>query len=385
MNTNFKTLLLCWAALAVTPPASADAREVRPLDSAQAAEYNLDPDFYKKVSMVNGMLIATSERVPDAVHHETAWIFENMMETMDPDVARRVRERGVLCIIAAHDEMTSDIPQFQTDKTGPDLAFYNWRQRGFIRTVDDRMVVFFAEEDVMEYEGGMQLESIAVHEFGHVIDFAGLDDDQRQRLTETYEQAQELGLWNDARAAQRFRRVRGDEPVRLLDALVEAFPGRSPALLERCLEAGDILVNGEPSHPGVEVTGDDEVLIMFGGPKQAYAIINRAEYFAEGVQNWFDTNRTMDHDHNHIHTRKQLREYDPGLAAFLEDILGDGEWRFTSPRERAGTGHLADYDPKTAPVVERSEFIENAALDYYDEYWSSFWERLEEKHAEASP
>ena len=377
---RFKNHLFCWAALAVCLPGSATALEVAPLGTAKAAEYHLDADFYKKATVVNDMLIATSERVPDYVHLETAWIFDQMMETMNPDVARRIRERGVLCIIAAHDEMTSEIPQFQTDRTGPDLAFYNWRQRGFLRTVDDRMVVFFAEEDVMEYEGGMLLESIAVHEFGHVIDFAGLDDGQRQRLTEAYEQAQELGLWNDARAAQRFRRVRGDQPVKLLDALVEAFPGRSPALLERCLVEGDILVNGEPSHAGVEVTGDDEVLIMFGGPKQAYAIKNRAEYFAEGVQNWFDTNRTHDHDHNHIHTREQLREYDPTLAAFLEEILGDGEWRFSSPRDRAGTGHLTGYDPENAPIVERSEFIQNAALDYYDEYWSSYWERLEEKH-----
>lgn len=375
---NFFTIIVAshlWAS-----PVFADPPAVQPLTAAQAAEYDLDAGFFKKATVVHGMLIATSERVADVAILETAWIFDRMMEHVTPEVAGRVRDRKVLCIIAAHDEVTSQIPPFRTDKTGDELAFYNWRQRGFLRNIGERMVVFFAEEDVMEYEGGMRLESIAVHEFGHVIDFAGLDEAQRKRLTETYEAAKTKGLWRDGYAAQRFRRVTGDSPVKLLDALVRAFPDRSPTLLERCLDGGDILVNGKPSNAGVEVTGKDEVHIVFGGDKPCYAILNRAEYFAEGLQAWYDTNRTMDHDHNHIHTRAQLREYDPDLAAFLQDILGDGEWRFSSPRDRAGSDHLRGHDPETAPVMKKSELIQNAALDYYDGYWKPFWERLEKKH-----
>jgi hypothetical protein len=130
----------------------------------------------------------------------------------------------------------------------------------------------------------------------------------------------------------------------------------------------------------VKITGKDEVLIVFGGKKDCYASKNRAEYFAEGVQCWFDTNRTMDHDHNHIHTRAQLKQYDPGMADLLGDFFDDSEWRFVSPRERAGRGHLADYDPAAAPVVIDADFIKVAALDYYDEYWSAFWQRLHEKY-----
>lgn len=366
---------------------SAIAREIvppKPPTAELAAEYQLDPAFYQKTTGVEGILIATSERVSDFTHREAAWLFGHIMKSIDPQVAERIRERKVLCIIAAHDELTSDIPQFKSDKTGRDLDFYNWRQRGFLTRLDDRMTVFFAEEDVMEYEGGMQLESILIHEFGHVIDFAGLDEEQRGRLTKHYENALEKKLWNDGRAAQRFRRVKGDEPVKLLDALARSFPDKPRDFLKSCLDGGDILVNGEKSHAAVEVTGDDQVLIFFGGEKQCYAAKNRAEYFAEGVQSWFDTNRTMDHDHNHIHTREQLKSYDPGLAEFLAEILGDGEWRFTSPRERAGHGHLAGYDPQAAPVIVKAEFIENAALDYYDEYWTPYWKRLEEKHRAAA-
>ncbi|MFN5579272.1 MAG: hypothetical protein ACK49X_06610, partial [Akkermansiaceae bacterium] len=123
------------------------------------------------------------------------------------------------------------------------------------------------------------------------------------------------------------------------------------------------------------------VLIVFGGPKDCYASKNRGEFFAEGVQCWFNTNRTMDHDHNHISTRDQLKAYDPDLAKFCEEVLGNGEWRFVSPRKRAGKDHLAGYDPAKAPVVVDSEEIRIAGLDYYDEYWKDYWQRLIDKHA----
>ncbi len=233
----------------------------------------------------------------------------------------------------------------------------------------------------MEYEGGMQLESILVHEFGHVIHGTGFDKEQQKRLTDCFERARAKAIWNDGRAAQRYRRVKSETPVRLSDALRESFPDQSPELIRNCLKAGDILVNGKPTHPRVRVTGKDKVLINFGGPKECYAHKNRAEYWAEVLQCWYDTNRTMDHDHNHIHTREQLKAYDPAAAQLCADVLGDSEWRFVSPRLRAGKEHLAGYDPATAPKVVDPVHIENAAYDYYDKYWKSYWQRLEEKHS----
>jgi hypothetical protein len=356
------------------------AHEIRPLDASTAKAYDLDPEFFAKTTRVEGILIATSAKVSDHAHLETAHLFQRMMEVLRPAIAERIREGKVLCILVGHAELTSDIPQFRSDKTGEELDFYNWRSRGFLTKIDGRPTVLFAEEDVLEFEGGMRDESILVHEFGHVIHRPGFHGGLDDELKETWLAAKAAGLWNDGRAAQRFRRVRGDRPVPLLDALVDAFPAQSPELLRLCLEKGDILVNGKPTHPAVKVSGEDEVLIVFGGPKECYAIKNRAEYFAEIVQAWFNTNRTMDHDHNHIHTREQLETYDPGAVRFLTKIFKPDPWRFTSPRERAGTGHLEDYDPATAPVVRQPDFIRDAANDYYDEYWSKYWDRLREKH-----
>lgn len=82
--------------------------------------------------------------------------------------------------------------------------------------------------------------------------------------------------------------------------------------------------------------------------KGKYASVNDREYFAEGVQSWFDNNREDDHDHNHVNTRAELIEYDPGLAALCREVFGETELKYTRPETRL-TGHLAGYDPATAP------------------------------------
>ena len=82
--------------------------------------------------------------------------------------------------------------------------------------------------------------------------------------------------------------------------------------------------------------------------KGKYASTNHAEYFAEGVQSWFNNNRAPDHDHNHVDTRKELKEYDPGLASICEEVFGETELVYTKPDTRL-TGHLAGYDPSRSP------------------------------------
>ena len=374
--------LVSVAVLATSTLSLADAEEflVRPLSDKQAAEYGLNAAFYRKATLAEGILIASSERVSDVAHREAAYQFSMIMQSIHPPIAQSIRDNKVLCILLGHDELTSDLPQFASDKTGRDLDFYNWRSRGFLTHKNGRPTVVFAEEDVLEFEGGMQLESILIHEFGHVVHGAGFDKGLQDRLTECFELAKEAGLWNDGRAAQRFRRVKSETPESLFDALVRWFPAVSPALIRTCLDSGDILVNGKPTDSRVMVTGEDKVLIVFGGPKECYAAKNRAEYWAEGLQCWYDTNRTMDHDHNHIHTRSQLKEYDAPLARLCSDVLGNSDWRFVSPRTRAGTGHLAEFDPATSPKSIDPEHIETAAYDYYDGYWQDFWQRLYDKH-----
>ena len=91
--------------------------------------------------------------------------------------------------------------------------------------------------------------------------------------------------------------------------------------------------------------------------KGKYASVNHHEYFAEGVQSWFDDNRENDHDHNHVNTRAELLEYDPGLAALCREVFGETALVYTKPATRL-TGHLAGYDPTKAP-----KFVWPARLD----------------------
>ncbi len=83
--------------------------------------------------------------------------------------------------------------------------------------------------------------------------------------------------------------------------------------------------------------------------KGKYASTNHYEYFAEGVQSWFDNNRAPDHDHNHVRTRVLLKEYDPALAKLCEEVFGETELVYTDPTTRL-TGHLQGYDPSQAPT-----------------------------------
>ena len=146
-------------ALASLHAASA-ACDVKPLSAEQAAAYQLDAGFYKKGTRVQDILIVTSDKVGDIVHQEAAWLFDKVMGGIQPQVAQRIRERKVLCILVGHAELVSDLPEFATDKTGAQRDFYNWRNRGSLSTQHGHPTVLFSEEDVMEYQGGMQLESI---------------------------------------------------------------------------------------------------------------------------------------------------------------------------------------------------------------------------------
>ena len=105
---------------------------VKPLTEAQAKEYKLDRAFYKKVTMVQDILIATSGKVANLTHRETAYQFDMLMRGLKPEIADRIRKKKVLCLLIGHGELTSQLPQFSTNKTGEELDFYNWRQRGFL-------------------------------------------------------------------------------------------------------------------------------------------------------------------------------------------------------------------------------------------------------------
>lgn len=65
--------------------------------------------------------------------------------------------------------------------------------------------------------------------------------------------------------------------------------------------------------------------------KDTYALSNPYEYFAEGVQSYFDCNRVANPPngiHNHVGNRAALKAYDPRLFAIIDRVFGGNPWRY---------------------------------------------------------
>jgi len=65
--------------------------------------------------------------------------------------------------------------------------------------------------------------------------------------------------------------------------------------------------------------------------RNTVAEVNSDQYWAEGVQSFFDANNEetdeKDQVHNQIDTRSELRAYDPFLYQLLVRVFGETEWR----------------------------------------------------------
>lgn len=283
-------------------PANSSSESAEIKTSSQPPRYQVKtppadlqlPDFYAKYVSASGYPIVSSATVNDFALKEAAFLVD-MMLAQRPDLRATMIASGSRLIVMAHDEFTTDIPEYAHMKP---KDFWDARARGLGGSRTDP-VCSCAEENLLAYPGDpYAAENILIHEFAHNIHLRGmvrLDPTFDDRLKETYERAMEQGLW-----------------------------------------------------------------------KGKYASVNHAEYFAEGVQSWFNNNRPPDHDHNHVDTREELLEYDPGLAAICEEVFGATELVYTKPTTRL-TGHLSGYDPQTAPGFVWPERLQKAKQQIRDD------------------
>lgn len=254
------------------------------------------PAFYAKFISANGYPITASEQVSDYALKEAAYLV-NQMLAHRPDVRQAMIASGSRMCIMAHNEFTTDLPEFA--KLGPVKGFselpakdyWDARARGTGGSERDPFCSC-GEENLLGYPGDpYAAECILIHEFAHNIHLRGMvriDPTFDERLKNAYEQAKSQGLW-----------------------------------------------------------------------KGKYASVNHHEYFAEGVQSWFDNNRENDHDHNHVNTRSELLEYDPRLAALCREVFGETRLTYTKPATRL-VDHLAGYDPAKAPTFVWPERLQVA-------------------------
>lgn len=246
------------------------------------------PAFYTRIEWLRGFPIVASERVNPYALKEAVFIGDKML-VKRPDVLEAMVHSGARLCIMAHNEFTTDLPEFKrmaADRmpgfeTFSGRDFWDARARGTGGSATDPYCTC-AEENLLGYPGDpYEKENILIHEFAHNIHLRGLnnvDPSFDVRLRKAYDEAVKEGLW-----------------------------------------------------------------------KGKYAGVNHHEYFAEGVQSWFDDNRENDHDHNHVDTRAELIEYDPRLAELCREVFADTEFKYTKPATRLH-GHMAGYDPSKAPA-----------------------------------
>lgn len=256
------------------------------------------PACYTQRTSAGGFPIVATAKVNPYALREVAHIL-GLMLAHRPDVRQAMSDSGARMIILAHDEYTTDLPEFARLADKPVEGYENltaktyWdvRARGLGGSRTDPFCSC-AEENVLGFPGDpYEKECIVIHEFAHNIHLRGLmnvDPTFDTRLKAAYDAAMKAGLWR----------------------------GKYPS-------------------------------------------VNHHEYWAEGVQSWFDDNRVNDHDHNHVHLRSQLIEYDPGLAALCREVFGDTELHYTKPATRL-TGHMAGYDPSKAPAFAWPEPLQAA-------------------------
>ena len=258
------------------------------------------PDFYKQLITVDGYQIVASDRVsPFALKEAAYWVAAMMRHR--PDVLASMRASGSRMSIIAWNEFTTDLPE--------------WKWLGS------------PEQD------GAEAPGVSARDYwdGRARGMGGSQ-------TDPYCSCGEENLL-----------AYPDDPYAAECILIHEF-------------AHNIHLRGMNQ---IDPTFDTRVEKVYreaigkGLWKGTYAAVNHHEYFAEGVQSWFDNNRHDDHDHNHVDTRKELLQYDPGLAELCREVFGPTELIYTKPATRL-SGHLEGFLPEQSPTFRWPLRVETA-------------------------
>ena len=261
------------------------------------------PAYYSKFVSANGYPIVASKSVDDRALLEAAYLVDLMLAKR-PDVREAMIKSGSRMSIIAWNEYTTDLPEWKWlgDPTG------DGREADGVTAVD----FWDARARGM---GGSETDPYCSCGEENLLGYKG--DPYEAECILIHEFAHNIHL----------RGMLNVDPT---------FDVRLKAAYQKAMSAG--LWKGK------------------------YASVNHHEYFAEGVQSWFDNNREDDHDHNHVNTRDELLEHDSDLAALCREVFGDTELRYTKPATRLH-GHLKGFDPSKAPEFVWPERLRKAQIE----------------------
>ena len=89
--------------------------------------------------------------------------------------------------------------------------------------------------------------------------------------------------------------------------------------------------------------------------------VNKDEYWALGVNVWFHTQHS-----GPVKTHDALKAYDPSLALLIVEVLGDHNWRHTSPAVRTHLPHLQGFNSQSSPQLKFPPGVEEAYEELRD-------------------
>ena len=223
------------------------------------AELDLNP-FYEKYLDAYGLPIVSSSKVADEALHRAKEIIEDMLANR-PDILAQLGRLGKVLAIPAHTEVLTDVPGYHDIYVRFPDADFDWNERHHGGGIN----------------GGTIGEPTVVWERNVICHEDALFRDEDILVHE-------------------FAHTLFNFGVERLPGGVE-YRGRLNAAYEAAIEAG--------------LWAD------------TYASRNADEYWAEGVQTWFDLNDPPGPIHNTIDTRVELETYDPLLASLIREVFGD--------------------------------------------------------------
>lgn len=241
--------------------------------------------FYKKYVRARGLPILGSGSVSGEALLEANYLVRHMFAYRH-DVLKAMIEAGLRLVVVAVDEKITDVPEYKNEEA---LGAEGNRRR-VIGCTPRRLIIVCGEENLLTYPNDIHAgESILIREFAralHVITgHRPIDKESDKKPKQQYE--------------LRVKRIDRE------------FDEKLKQLYERAMKKG-----------------------LW---KDTWAATGHEEYWAEGVQSWFEANRQNDKRHNYVNTREELEAYDPDLANLIAEVFRHSvrvDWRYTQPSDR---------------------------------------------------
>ena len=250
----------------------------------------MDP-FYKKTLTSAGVVIVGSDKVSDWAFLEAAYTLDHQLHDSPSWVRDSLTANKVRLAILAVVEYTMDLPENnRRPRSVSEAAFQDRRSRGLGGLPDCSC----AEENLLNLRGDpyggngspTAGENITIHEFSHTV----------------------------ASAIDRYQGRNGPFWTALRKAFADA-----------------------------EAPGGRLAVFNQNRRSPVYASTDEQEYWAEGAQAWFD--HAVPGNSGGLSVRDDVKQKDPELAALLQEIYGDGPWRYHKT-----TAKNADGTPMRSPA-----------------------------------